>query len=38
MADAAEKAFRKFDTNQDGVINVSELKQGLEKILKVRIA
>lgn len=37
MADAAEKAFRKFDTNQDGVINVSELKQGLEKILKMEL-
>eukprot|EP00978_Attheya_sp_CCMP212_P030163 scaffold109946_cov37-Attheya_sp.AAC.1 len=37
MADAAEKAFRKFDTNQDGVINVSELKEGLEKILKMEL-
>ena len=36
LAEAAEKAFRKFDLNSDGEINVSELKAGLEKELKVR--
>lgn len=36
MADAAEKAFQKFDTNQDGEISLAELKEGLEKTLKVR--
>ena len=35
LADAAEKAFRKFDTNQDGEISFAELKAGLEKVLKV---
>ena len=34
LAIAAEKAFQKFDTNQDGEISFDELKQGLEKILK----
>ena len=34
MADAAERAFRKFDTNQDGQITVEELKVGLEKAFK----
>ena len=36
LAEVAEKAFRKFDLNSDGEINVSELKAGLEKELKVR--
>ncbi len=36
LADAAEKAFRQFDTNQDGEISFAELKTGLEKVLKVR--
>ena len=35
LARAAEKAFKKFDTNQDGVISTAELKAGLEKELKV---
>mmetsp|Transcript_18308 Transcript_18308/g.25824 ORF Transcript_18308/g.25824 Transcript_18308/m.25824 type:complete len:407 (+) Transcript_18308:197-1417(+) len=38
LADAAEKAFRKFDTNQDGEISVSELKAGLEKVLKTDLS
>ena len=33
-AAAAEKAFTKFDINQDGNISVQELKQGLEKEFK----
>lgn len=37
MAAVAEKAFRQFDTNQDGEISVAELKQGLEKILKTEL-
>ena len=35
MADAAERAFRKFDLNNDGEISLDELKMGLEKELKV---
>jgi len=35
MAKAAEKAFNKFDLNDDGVISTAELKAGLEKALKV---
>ena len=31
LADAAEKAFRKFDINSDGEVGLSELKIGLEK-------
>lgn len=38
MADAAEKAFRKFDTNQDGEISLAELKSGLEKVLKTELS
>eukprot|EP00565_Helicotheca_tamesis_P007494 CAMPEP_0185730122 /NCGR_PEP_ID=MMETSP1171-20130828/8646_1 /TAXON_ID=374046 /ORGANISM="Helicotheca tamensis, Strain CCMP826" /LENGTH=357 /DNA_ID=CAMNT_0028399113 /DNA_START=173 /DNA_END=1246 /DNA_ORIENTATION=+ len=38
LAVAAEKAFREFDTNQDGEISLSELKAGLEKILKVELS
>ena len=37
LADAAERAFQKFDTNRDGSVSVTELKAGLEKVLKVRI-
>lgn len=38
LADAAEKAFRKFDTNQDGEITLEELKAGLEKALKMDLS
>lgn len=38
LAEVAEKAFRKFDLNSDGEINVSELKAGLEKELKTEIS
>lgn len=31
LADAAEKAFREFDTDQDGEVSLEELKAGLEK-------
>ncbi|GKY98872.1 hypothetical protein MPSEU_000843100 [Mayamaea pseudoterrestris] len=34
VAEAAQKAFERFDTNQDGQITVEELKDGLEKIFK----
>jgi hypothetical protein len=34
FADAAERAFRKFDTNADGQVTFAELKEGLEKFLK----
>jgi Chloroplast import apparatus Tic20-like/EF-hand domain pair len=37
MADAAERAFRKFDTNQDGQISLEELKAGLEKTFKMEL-
>lgn len=38
LADAAEKAFRQFDTNKDGEISVAELKAGLEKVLKTELS
>jgi len=38
MADAAEKAFREFDTNKDGEISITELKAGLEKVLKKELS
>lgn len=37
IAVAAEKAFRKFDTNQDGEISLAELKAGLEKEFKTEL-
>jgi hypothetical protein len=37
LAEAAEKAFQKFDSNDDGEVSLSELKTGLEKELKVRL-
>ena len=37
LAEAAEKAFNKFDVNSDGEVSLSELKLGLEKELKVRV-
>jgi hypothetical protein len=38
MAEAAQKAFERFDTNQDGQITVEELKDGLEKIFKKELS
>lgn len=38
MAAAAEKAFREFDTNKDGEISITELKAGLEKVLKTELS
>jgi hypothetical protein len=37
LADAAERAFRKFDLNEDGEVSLEELKVGLEKELKVSL-
>jgi len=37
-ADAAEKAFRQFDTNQDEEIDLNEFKIGLEKVLKTELS
>jgi len=37
LSDAAEKAFRKFDTDMDGSISFEELKTGLEKELKMEL-
>jgi hypothetical protein len=38
MADAAERAFKKFDLNDDGEVSLEELKIGLEKELKTEIS
>lgn len=38
LAEAAEKAFNKFDVNSDGEVSLSELKMGLEKELKTEIS
>eukprot|EP01083_Nonionella_stella_P191012 707295_1 len=38
FADAAETAFRQFDTNKDGEISLTELKAGLEKALKTNLS
>jgi len=38
LAEAAEKAFQKFDSNDDGEVSLSELKTGLEKELKTEIS
>mmetsp|Transcript_4226 Transcript_4226/g.6309 ORF Transcript_4226/g.6309 Transcript_4226/m.6309 type:complete len:401 (-) Transcript_4226:78-1280(-) len=38
LADAADKAFREFDTNQDGEISLEELKAGLERALKTELS
>ena len=35
LAEAAEKAFERFDINSDGEVSLAELKTGLEKELKV---
>ena len=37
VADVTERAFRKFDTNQDGLVTFEELKAGLEKVLKTEL-
>ena len=37
IADATERAFKKFDTNQDGLVTFEELKLGLEKVLKTEL-
>jgi Ca2+-binding EF-hand superfamily protein len=37
MADAAERAFAKFDTNADGDVSITELKAGLEKAFKMEL-
>lgn len=37
-ADAAEKAFRQFDTDKDGEIDLNELKTGLERVLKTELS
>jgi len=37
LADAAERAFRKFDTNNDGEISLKELKEGLENAFKMEL-
>lgn len=38
LAEAAEKAFRKFDVNSDGEVSLTELREGLEKELKTEIS
>ena len=37
IADATERAFRKFDKDQDGSVTFEELKAGLEKVLKTEL-
>lgn len=37
LADAAQRAFDKFDTNRDGEISLSELKSGLEKEFQMEL-
>jgi len=37
-ANAIEKAFRQFDTNQDEEIDLNEFKIGLEKVLKTELS
>lgn len=38
LAEAAEKAFSRFDINSDGEVSLAELKTGLEKELKTEIS
>lgn len=38
LAEAAEKAFNRFDINSDGEVSLNELKAGLEKELKTEIS
>ena len=37
FAQAAEQVFRRFDKNKDGKISAPELKEGLEKVLKIEL-
>jgi len=37
IADATERAFRKFDINDDGEVSTDELKAGLEKFLNAEL-
>jgi Chloroplast import apparatus Tic20-like/EF-hand domain pair len=37
VADAAERAFKKFDKNQDGEVTLQELKEGLEKSFNMEL-
>lgn len=37
-ADVAQRAFAKFDVNNDGMVSVSELKAGLEKTFKLELS
>jgi len=37
-ADAAERAFREFDTDKDGAIDINELKTGIERVLKTELS
>ena len=37
MSQAAERVFRKFDTDKNGEISVQELQQGLEKLFKMKL-
>lgn len=37
IAQAVSQVFRRFDTNKDGEISITELQQGLEKLFKMKI-
>lgn len=38
IADATAEVFADFDSNRDGVITVKELKEGLEKVLRIQLS